>query len=286
MHATADARTAYADHLFQEGLKLMKGDDCPQAILKFQASEQLDASAATLINLATCYARLGRAASAWRSFRRAAAQSIEEGNEEFKEKSFDAIAKLAPTLTKLKVVPPRGSARMTLTLNGEPIADNDGLPLALDPGENIIEASVPGQPSWHHTVNATELGATIVIEVPEATPEADHESSRWSAWRTGSVATAGLGFAGIVAGLILGLSARATHDEALRTCSAGRCDVSGHDLWLEANRKADVATYLVGIGTIVTLGGIGLWIATPSAPKQTAPSEPRLSSQSPMGPVR
>lgn len=265
--ATADSRTAYADHLFQEGLRLMKSHDCPQAILKFQNSDQLEPSSAARINLADCYAVVGRSASAWRTFRQAATLAGQEGRSDVKEKAFKAMSKLSPSLTKLIVIPPRGATTMALTLNGEPLGDDDGLPIALDPGENIVEAKVAGQPPWRRTVSATEVGATIVIEVPAATAATESPGQPWTTWKTAAVVTGGIGVVGIVVGLALVVSAKATHDEARQHCSNGLCTVTGHDLWEEANHKADAATVSMVAGAILAAGGLTLWLTAPSATK-------------------
>lgn len=255
-----DDRAAYAEHLFQDGIKLMKSDNCPQALLKFQSSEQLDPSAATLINIATCYARLGRTATAWRTYREAASVAGREGNDGLRERAFSAISILTPTLTRLKVVPPRGSAAMKLTLNGEPLGDTDDLPIALDPGENIVEASMAGRPPWRRTVNATELGATIVIEVPEAIPRSETTEPRsWSTGRTLAIVSGGVGIVGIVTGLIVGASAKSSNDESYKYCRANSCNAQGTQLRQDAFDKATAATYAVAIGAAAVAAGVGIW---------------------------
>src|SRR4051794_40964567 len=155
--ANDDGRAAYAEHLFQEAVQFMRKDKCPEAIPKFLSSQQLDPSAATLLNLGTCYARLGRTAAAWRTYRQAATAAASEKNDELKEQAFKAISILSPATTKLRIVAPRDSAPMSLTLNGEPLAPDEVFPIPLDPGENIIEAVAPGRVSWRRSVNANEL---------------------------------------------------------------------------------------------------------------------------------
>ena len=59
MFAQAE-NTTEADLHFQRAVELMKADNCTEAVPEFLSSQKLDPSAATLVNLATCHARLGR----------------------------------------------------------------------------------------------------------------------------------------------------------------------------------------------------------------------------------
>ena len=89
-----------ADELFRQGVLLMKSDNCPEAIVQFQRSQELDPSGATLLNLATCYVRLGRTGSAWRAYRQAAEAAKSEGDDDLGERAFRAMSIIAPRLTQ------------------------------------------------------------------------------------------------------------------------------------------------------------------------------------------
>jgi hypothetical protein len=255
-------RAEYADQLFQEGVQLMKNDDCPQAISKFATSQKLDSSAATLINLGTCYAKVGRTASAWNTYHRAVDAAVGEGSDELRDQALKTLSMLAPTLTRLKVVPPRGSSALSLTLNGEPIPNDDGLPVPLDPGLNIVEATAPGRQPWRQAINAAELGATIVIEVPELSvaPKVEMRSD----WRTAALIVGGAGVTGIVVGSILGLSAKVAKDESKSNCRDGYCNAVGLDLHDDALRKARLSNYAMGFGAVFAAAGVVLWFTSPA----------------------
>src|SRR5262249_38054304 len=147
-----DDRVVYAERLFERGVELMKNDKCPEAIPNFLNSQQLDPSAAALMNLATCYARLGRNGTAWKTYRRAAAAAADEHNVELRDQAFKAMSMLSPSLTKLRLVPANEQEGITLRVNGEPIATDDRMPIPLDAGENIIEAVAPGREPWRRSV--------------------------------------------------------------------------------------------------------------------------------------
>src|SRR5690348_1000013 len=78
-HAQAASQKATAEALFEEGRKLMAEGKVAEACPKFADSEQLDASSSTLLNLASCYEKLGRTASAWATYREAASLANANG---------------------------------------------------------------------------------------------------------------------------------------------------------------------------------------------------------------
>src|ERR1700679_3410075 len=68
------ARSSYADDraaaqlLFQQGKDLMRSGDFAHACPKFEAAGQFSATPGVRINLADCWVKLGRTASAWGKF--------------------------------------------------------------------------------------------------------------------------------------------------------------------------------------------------------------------------
>jgi hypothetical protein len=271
-----DDRVAYADRLFSHGVELMKNDDCRAAVPEFVESQRLDPSAATLANLATCHARLGRRATAWKTYREAAALAAAEGNQTLRGQALSAMSRLSPTLTKLRIVPPSDTQALSLRLNGEPLEAYDGVPIPLDSGESVIEAFAPGREPWRRTVNANEVGATLVIEVPELRPAEkprDHVDLRPHA-----VIVGGVGVAMIVVGTVLGLSAKRSDDQASLFCRAGRCTSEGVSLREEAGSKATAATYVTGLGLVATGTGVALWFAA-KPPEEQLPNEGVLTER-------
>jgi hypothetical protein len=95
----------HAEELFNEGLRLMQSDHCQDAIAYFVESQRSDPAAATLANLATCYARLGRTGSAYSTYKLAARAAILENKPELQKRTDQAASALVPSLTQLRVVP-------------------------------------------------------------------------------------------------------------------------------------------------------------------------------------
>jgi hypothetical protein len=277
-HARADeAPASEAELLFQHGVELMKADDCANAIPEFLKSNALDASAATLLNVGTCYARLGRKATAWKAYQRASVAALSENDAPLRERALQAMAILGPTLTKVQIVTPKDSTPLSLRINGETLSDYDGLPIPLDPGQSVIEAAAPGREPWRRTVTADELGATLVIQVPDlrAVPPLPpavrpvvapaRVEERSPDYRVPAAIVGGAGVAAVVAGSIFGLSAQSSYDASRSSCLGNRCTQAGIDERTSARDKATASTVLFTVGLAAVVAGVVLWIVSPSA---------------------
>lgn len=258
----------HAEELFREALALMKTDDCPRAIPQFLKSQELEPDTTTLLNLATCYARIGRTGSAWRTYRQAADSAAAEKNAVLAEKASQALEILGPRLTRLNIVVAPSAAPVTLALNGQ-IVPTFGEPVPVDPGENIVEASAPGRQPWRHSVNVTEAAVTLVVAVPEL-PLVPSKPDDRSDLRLAGIVVGGAGVAGVIVGSIFGLSAKASADEMSGNCRDGYCNGAGIDAHDSAVRKARLSTYTLGFGAILAVSGLTLFLS--AAPRH----EPRV----------
>jgi len=275
--AESDDRSAYADYLFQEGVALMKANDCAAAVPKFLSSFRLDPAAASLMNVATCYTESGRTGSAWRTYRKAASLAEAEHDVALKTQAAKALAALEPMLTKLRLVTTKKAPQLSLTLNGEPISSEGADPIPLDPGENLIEAFAPGHESWQRTLSAREPGTLLVVDVPELPRlKAPNDTS---GWRTTAIVAGAVGAAGIVTGLGFGLSAKSAYDDSKAYCDADYCNAHGHDLRETALDRATVSTVAVGLGALATAAGVTLWFAFPAPSARAVQIKPVVQTQ-------
>src|SRR5439155_13958444 len=94
---------ATAEALFADGKRLMSAGDYAAACPKFAASQKLDPAVGTALNLADCYERTGRAASAWAEFRGAASAAHAVGSREREQLAADRSKALESRLSYLTI---------------------------------------------------------------------------------------------------------------------------------------------------------------------------------------
>ena len=81
--APVRAQSVEAEVLFQEGKKLLKEGKIAEACDKLEASDRLESSIGTLLNLADCREKTGQLASAWAAFVKAAQSAKRSGDHRF-----------------------------------------------------------------------------------------------------------------------------------------------------------------------------------------------------------
>lgn len=266
-----------AELLFNQALVLMKSDHCQDAIPLFGKSQELDPAAATLVNLATCYDRVGKSASAYVTYQQASRAAILEGKPELQKRTEQAMATLAPTLTRLRVVPLGDASARTIRVNGALVRDLRE-PILLDPGENVIEAIAPGREAWHRTLSTPPAGALLVIEVPELravpnetqtvsrpttkpAPLAGHTSTRGDStpW---ILLGAGISAASFAVSAGFALSANSKYDDSNPHCAGNSCTKQGGELREQAGSRADIATLAFGVGLVSAATAGVLWLTS------------------------
>src|SRR5437762_4686516 len=99
------SRTA-AETLFIEAKKLMEAKRFDEACPKFADSQRLDPGVGTLLNLALCYERQGKVASAWSTYRDAASAARTAGQADRENMARQRASALEPRLSRLTVAIP------------------------------------------------------------------------------------------------------------------------------------------------------------------------------------
>src|SRR5262249_45322094 len=142
--AHADAGTnAAADALFNEGRRLMADGQFAEACPKFLESEQLRHGLGTLLNLADCFEKVGRTASAWTTFREVDDEATKAGDAARKRVAHERIEALEPRLSKLIVDVPHDHDLPGLEVrkDGSVVGRASwGVPIPVDPGKHSIAA--------------------------------------------------------------------------------------------------------------------------------------------------
>lgn len=177
-HAQANERAATAEDLFRQGLQLTRKGQFAEACPRFAESHRLDPAYGALMNLAACYEKLGRTASAWQAYVDAADTARDKGQRARAENARKKASRLAPRLVRLELRLSAGmEARgLAITRDGKPfdlVLLGNAVPV--DPGTYAIVATRAGAAPWKTSAAATEPGKTLVVEVsgPIARPAAD-----------------------------------------------------------------------------------------------------------------
>ncbi len=283
-----------AKTLFEQGQQQMEKQDYEAACASFKASNEAVARVGTLLNLAACYEKAGKLASAWGAYFDAISLGRRQNKPEYEEFAQKKKDELEPKLLKMTiVVPPEVKVDgMKITRDKvlvEPVAY--GVPIAVDSGKHVIEATAPRKLPFHTEVNVDEEHKLVEVKIekladaPIAWPRSNQPQivervvevpSAWTPLRIGGVVAGSLGIASVIVGSVLGLVANDKYQSALKNDCGGNpnaCTAVGVTNGSAAHDMANVATGLFVGGLIAVAAGVTLFIiGTPSKPEtqQTA----------------
>ncbi len=282
-----------AEALFQEGRALAQAGRCDQAVTKLEASDRLESTPGTLLNLATCYETLGRSASAWVTYRRAASLSRARGQKDREAAARERVAALEPDLSYVKVVVTDPASDLEIAIDGrriEPAVYGSAFPV--DPGQRTLVASRPGHAPWRRSILVPERKGALEIAIPALAPIATQPSApaappptrpsappaperdAGSNQRTWALVAGGVGLVGFGAAGVFSLLAVDKNDASKAHCDESdptRCSAKGDALRDDARTYADLATAGTVLGVVGVGAGIVLWLTAPeSAPEWSA----------------
>ena len=170
---------AGAETLFERGRQLMAEGNLKEACPKFAESQRLAPAAGTALNLATCYEKQGKTASAWGMYREAISLSVASGQAVREQFARDRAAELEPKLMKLVVSVGSDEPNLEIKRDGTPVARAQwGTPIPIDPGSHIIEAIAPKKIKWTKNIETKDPGKTTTVTIPglqDAPPDAQPE---------------------------------------------------------------------------------------------------------------
>jgi serine/threonine-protein kinase len=301
-----------AETLFVNARKLLADGKYADACKALAESQRLDPGVGTLLNLGRCYEKMGHTASAWSTYREAAAaaraahQTVREKNARV---AADALEKKLPMLT-IAVAGAETMPDLEIRRDGTVVPRALwGMSVAIDPGEHVFEASAPRRKPWRTgvvaeaskstTLNVPQLesdgtaapSATAASAAPKASvpspivqrePPAERRAPAgggFGAQRVAALLTGTVGLAVTGVGGYYASRAKSMYDSA-SPCFGNQCEGPGYEQRVEAMGKANTATYLVAGGLVAIAGSIVLWLTAPSRvsdePANVASSKPRL----------
>jgi serine/threonine-protein kinase len=294
-----------AEALFEQGRALVAQGKYAEACPRFADSERLDPSSGTLLNLANCYEKLGRTATAWATYREAASAASAAGradNLAVAQRHADA---LAPKLAKLTATVTQGVGGLVVRRDGVEMPRSEwSVPIPIDSGSHTVEAEAPGYKSWSTDVDVPQDGALVSVTVPaleaapvQAAPAAPAptpavaptdasgagapagaegtSSSVGSGQRVAGIVIGAVGLAGLAASGVFAVLAKNTYNDSLGNCQTtnpGLCNSTGVSQRNDARTDGNIASVAFGVGAAALVGGVVVWLTAPRASSTGAAS--------------
>jgi hypothetical protein len=253
---TIPEQAAAAQALFVEGRHLVSEGRYAEGCTKLEQSQRLETAAGTQVNLADCYERMGKVASAWITFHEAVTAAQRTGRPSWAEEAQERARALEPIVPRLTVIVDRMVDGLIVRCDGREMDRSTlGSPVPVDPGFYRISVSSPGHVQWSTQVSVG-VQEHVLLHVPElpARPLA-------------SIATAGEpAVAWLGAGTVLGAVAIVDNDKALSRCPAPpRCtDAQAVLLTSDASRIADASTAAFIAGAALATGALAVFLTSPT----------------------
>ena len=286
----ARAQSAEAEALFRDGRQLIKRGQLAAGCDKLAASERLESSVGTLLNLGDCREKLGKVASAWAAFRKAEATAKRSrGDDKRQAEASRRATALEPRLPNLVIDVPSKVDGLIIRRDDEIVdAAQWSTALPIDPGTYTIVAQAPGFRDWTTTVPIIAASKRAVVTVPPlvravaALPEPTvtpvpggepavavvrpAERGTWSGLRKVSLVGAIVGAGAVGTGVYFGIHSRHLSDQADQRCPSTQCaDPEGLRLNDQARTAATRANVLYIAGGAVIATAAVLWfVGSPS----------------------
>jgi hypothetical protein len=162
------ADTTTAESLFQDGLNAMKKNDFVVACDAFDKSNKTDPSPGTQINLAICYEKQKKWASAWTWYRAAAGLAHLREQATREASATESAKRIEPNIHHVIISVKNAPSDMVVKRDGAEIAVTLGgrdAPVAIDPGEHTIEIKGTGRKPFTKTITVADNAQTDTIDI-------------------------------------------------------------------------------------------------------------------------
>ena len=167
---------AAAEALFREARRLVTHHDYTAACPKFEESNRLDPGVGTLANLARCYEKTKRLASAWAIYLEAEALAKKRGELKRARQAAHQAKRLEPKLQRLTIIVDKDNSVRGLVVyrNGLTVGRASwGSLVPVDQGDIEIRAEAPGYTTWKTLVvigKSSERDHVVKIPALEVLP--------------------------------------------------------------------------------------------------------------------
>lgn len=270
-------------------------DACP----KLEESQRLDPAVGTLLHLGECFAKTGRGASAWRTFRKAMTAARAEGRLDREQVALSRAQSLEPDLARLQISVPLGNELPGLVVraNGAELPRSSwGAAIPVDAGPHVLEVSAPGYRSWRTEAAVLQLGGTVVVSVPilvaeGVSPGVGQDEGAPAVVPAGEDARARsiardrvLGFSSLAAGGVFaaagagfGIAAIRSWGDARGACVDRVCTDEGVRDAASARTSARVSTALFAVGALGAATGVYFLVRRPATARASVWAAPTIA---------
>jgi hypothetical protein len=277
----AFAKNAEAVEHFELGRKLVREGKWQDAASEFEKSLALEQAVGPMLNLANAYEKLGRLASAAKTFRTAQKLASQTPGDE--ARATEAAGRARELEEKVPTISLSADADVSLEIRGVGAVTRDA-PIAIDPGRHTITATAPGKrPRTLEVVVAARDRLKVVVpsldeplrvdeprsESHSPTPETPTSTST-STTEVLAYAAVGTGVVGLVVGGAFGLVAASDKSDLeglcprYPTCPAANANAA-HEADDSFGRNAAISTIGFVAGGVLVAAGVALYFLAPRA---------------------
>jgi hypothetical protein len=266
-YAQTGADSERAEKLFVEATVLASKGDFAAACPKFEESQHLDPAIGTQFNLALCFEKIGRIATAWRHFRDAERVARSAGKTGREQAAHQKVVELQPKVSALVLTPHEPD--VTVKVDAQRVDPAEMRFYAVEPGEHVVEATAPAKHPWSNRIKvgprADGTGELVSVDIPALAAVAGEtrvvtvHSETTNKRRTIGFVSLGIGAVGAAGAAVTGIMLLNDKAVADDRCARG-CDQEGNDAasrgkgLLPVNAVAwGVAIVGVGVGTFLVL---------------------------------
>jgi hypothetical protein len=238
------------------------------------------------LNLADCYERQGKIASAWTSYKATLELAKRTQRPDRVEIAANKLRELAPRVSNLTLtLSSPGPRDLSVVVDGVEVGvAGIGAPLAVDAGRHVVVVTVPqGGRSEQQVELAEGESRALELSLPAAPRVHDDESKRrgggpaapagepaanWAYVLGGTLM--GLGAGSLAAGLGTGIRALALGAEVEQECPDHLCSRAGFAAYEEADTHATASNVTLAVGAGLVVAGLGFVLAGTSFGERTA----------------
>jgi hypothetical protein len=285
--STSPAKEEERTALYREGVLLAEGDRWGDALQRFERVVAIRSAPPALVALATAQEKVGKLASAKRTYRDAGAQARALGDVALVARADKALGAIESRIARIIVVLPPDAVGAEVRVDGGPIS-GDSKGTEVDPGEHEVMVTAPGRSTFQQRfVMSPEERKEVAVQFGSAAGTETAAKTPVPAMSYGDDVRAGppvgswvLGSAGVaasVAGLVMLLNGEARYAESSDECPNSKCGTLGVADEGNAGRDQMRAGYIVGGAGLACLAGAGLWWALASSRPGGTQAATRLS---------